>query len=148
MTTTETRMIRCPACSTLNRVPLEKFKRGIDGVCGHCKEPLHLFEPVTLTDANFADQVESSTLPVLIDLWAPWCGPCRMVAPIVEQLAREWASRIRVGKLNIDDNPSTQARFNVRSIPTLLILKGGREIDRIVGAAPKMDIVRRLEQIA
>ncbi len=80
-------------------MPLEKFKRGIDGVCGHCKEPLHLFEPVTLTDANFADQVESSTLPVLIDLWAPWCGPCRMIAPIIEQLAREWASRIRVGKL-------------------------------------------------
>jgi thioredoxin 2 len=140
-------MIRCAACSALNRVPLEKFHRGIDGVCGRCKEPLHLFEPVTITDANFADEVEQSALPVLIDLWAPWCGPCRMVTPIVEQLAREWASRMRVGKLNIDDNPATAARFNVRSIPTLLILKGGRELDRIVGAAPKPEIVRRLEQI-
>ena len=140
-------MIRCPACAAVNRVPLEKLRQAVDGVCGRCKQPLHMFEPVVITDANFADEVESSALPVLIDMWAPWCGPCRMVTPIVEQLAREWASRIRVGKLNTDDSPATAARFNVRSIPTLLILKGGREIDRIVGAAPKPDIVRRLEQI-
>jgi len=101
--------------------------------------------PVTVTDANFAQEVEESPLPVLLDIWAPWCGPCRMIAPVIEQLAGELAGRVKVAKLNSDENQMTASRYNVRSIPTLLVLKDGKEIDRIVGALPKQEILRRLE---
>ena len=84
-------------------------------------------------------------MPVLLDMWAPWCGPCRMIAPIIEQLSGELAGRIKVAKLNTDENPVTGKRFNVRSIPTLLVLKEGSEIDRLVGAMPKQEILRRLQ---
>jgi thioredoxin len=104
-------------------------------------------EPVVVTDATFAAEVEQSPLPVLIDLWAPWCGPCRTLAPVIDELAAELAGRVRVVKLNVDENPRTAARFNVRSIPTLLALKAGREIDRIVGVQPKSEIARRLERV-
>jgi len=98
-----------------------------------------------VTDANFGEEVERSPLPVLLDLWAPWCGPCRMIAPVIEQLSGELSGRVKVAKLNTDENPMTGSRFNVRSIPTLLILKDGKEIDRIVGACAKQEILRRLE---
>ena len=80
-------------------------------------------------------------------MWAPWCGPCRLVGPIVDELARELAGRVRVGKLNVDENPQTAARFGARSIPTLLVLRGGREVDRIVGAVPKQEILRHLAPV-
>jgi thioredoxin len=83
----------------------------------------------------------------VLDLWAPWCGPCRMLAPMMVELAEEMAGRVRVAKLNVDENPATAARFNVSSIPTLLVLKKGQEIDRIVGVQPKSEIARRLQQI-
>ena len=102
---------------------------------------------MTATDATFAADVEGSPLPVLLDLWAPWCGPCHMLAPTIEQLAAEFAGRVRVMKLNVDDNPATAARFNARSIPTLLVLDRGREVDRIVGVRPKADIVRVLDAV-
>lgn len=97
--------------------------------------------PTILTDANFA-QVTAGNLPVLVDFWAPWCGPCRMVAPSVEQLAREFSGRAVIGKLNVDENPATAGRFNIMSIPTLLILKQGAVVDQIVGAQP-LDVLRR-----
>ena len=143
----DTQLIQCPSCGATNRVPLEKIAQGLQPNCGRCKRPLPLdTKPVTITDASFAASVERSPLPVLLDMWAPWCGPCRMVAPLIEELAVEMAGRVRVGKLNVDENPATAARFGVQSIPTLLVIKEGREIDRIVGAQPKAAIMQRLER--
>jgi thioredoxin 2 len=140
-------LIRCPTCGSTNRVPLERLKQGLQPVCGRCKNPLPVDgKPVTVTDATFSAEVEHSPLPVLLDLWAPWCGPCRTVAPVVEELAGEFVGRVRVAKLNVDENPQTATRFQVRSIPTLLVLKGGREMERIVGVQPKATIVQRLER--
>jgi thioredoxin len=102
---------------------------------------------VTVTDATFAAEVERSPLPVLLDLWAPWCRLCRMIAPVIDQLAAELAGRVRFAKLNVDENPATAARFNVHGIPTLLVLKAGREVDRLVGVQPKSEIARRLERV-
>jgi thioredoxin 2 len=142
-----TRLIRCPACGATNRVPWDKVQAGFEPVCGRCKKTLPVSEkPVVVTDATFATEVERSPLPVLLDLWAPWCGPCLTMAPILEELAVELAGRVRVAKLNVDESPMTAARFEVRGIPTLIALKGGRELDRIVGVQPKSEIVRRLEQ--
>ena len=100
-----------------------------------------------MTDATLEAEVIRSPLPVLLDLWAPWCGPCRMMTPILEELAGEMAGRVRVAKLNVDENPATADRFNARSIPTLLTLKAGREIDRMIGVQPKPEIARRLERV-
>jgi len=147
----DTQLIRCPSCGTANRVPSEKLAQGLQPVCGRCKNPLSAAggrAPITVTDATFAAEVEQSPLPVLLDLWAPWCGPCRMIAPALEEVAAEMAGRIRVAKLNIDENPRTAERFQVQSIPLLLVLRQGREIDRIVGAVPKAEILRRIERVA
>ena len=145
-TASEAEMISCPSCGATNRVPAEKPGGNLQPICGRCKSPLTATaHPVTVTDASFAVEVEQSPLPVLLDLWAAWCGPCRMIAPVIEQLATELAGRVRVAKLNIDENKQTTARFGVRSIPTLLVFKDGREIDRIVGAQPKQEILRRLQ---
>ena len=142
------KLVRCPSCGATNRVPLEKIGRGLQPVCGRCKTALPFEDkPVKVTDANFAAEVERSPLPVLLDVWAPWCGPCGMVAPVIEELAAEMAGRVRVAKLNVDENPATVARFGVQSIPTLLLLRGGRELDRIVGVQSKAAIVQRLERI-
>ncbi len=139
-------LMRCSACGAVNRIPWDEIEQGRKAVCGRCKTPLPLTNgPVTVTDATFAAEVERSPLPVLLDVWAPWCGPCLMVAPLIEELAAEMAGRVRFAKLNFDENPATAARFDVRSIPTLLVLRAGREVDRIVGVQPKSEIVRRLE---
>ena len=141
----EPQLIRCPSCGVTNRVPLERVATGLKPVCGRCKTPIPVdLEPVTVTDATFAAEVERSPLPVVLDLWAAWCGPCRILAPVIDELASDMAGRVRFAKLNVDENPATAARFNVRSLPTLLVLKAGKEIDRIVGVQPKSEIARRL----
>jgi thioredoxin 2 len=145
----DTQLIRCPSCGATNRVPQEKVERGLVPRCGRCKALLPVqSKPVTVTDATFAAEVERSPVPVLLDLWAPWCGPCRMIAPVIEELAWEMAGRVKFAKLNVDENPATAARFKVSSIPTLLILKGGQETDRIVGVQPKSEIARRLQRVS
>jgi thioredoxin 2 len=144
----ESLVIPCAACGAKNRVPQKQLEQGRQPICGKCKAPIDTSgKPVTVTDATFPAEVERSPVPVLVDLWAPWCGPCRMISPILEDLAVEMAGRLRVAKLNIDENPATTARFNIQSIPALLIFKDGREVDRMVGVRPKAEIVRRLEPI-
>lgn len=145
--TAAAQLLRCPACGAVNRVPVDKLQHGDDPVCGRCKTPLPVKQPVTVTDASFETEVEKSTLPVLVDLWAPWCGPCRMVAPILYQIAAEQVGRVRVAKLDIDQNPATTSRFGVQSIPLLLIFNQGQEVDRILGAVPKTEIMRYLEPL-
>lgn len=143
----DTQLIRCPACGAQNRVDLKKIAQGTDPVCGRCKKLLPLSnKPFTVTDATFSAEVERSPMPVLLDMWAPWCGPCRMIAPMLEELAVELAGRVRIAKLNVDENPVTAGRFNVRSIPTLLVFKGGREVERMVGVLPKPALRQRLER--
>ena len=136
-------LVKCPRCGATNRVP--PVEAGRKAVCGKCKAVLQSSGPSHVTDSSFASDVEGSDVPVLLDLWAEWCGPCHMLAPTIDQLSSELAGRVKVAKLNIDENPTTANRFGVRSIPTLLVLKHGKEVDRLVGVQPKQEILRRLE---
>lgn len=101
---------------------------------------------LAVSDATFVDEVEREEGLTIIDFWAPWCAPCRMVGPVVDQLAQEYQGRAKVAKLNIDENPLTASRFNVRSIPTILFLKGGEVVDTVVGAVPKRLLASKIEQ--
>jgi len=100
-----------------------------------------------ITDSNFQAEVTKSPMPVLVDFWAPWCGPCRAVGPIVEELATEFAGKVKVGKLNVDENQDTAGQFGVMSIPTLLFFKDGKPVDSIVGVKSKEDIKRKMESL-
>jgi thioredoxin 1 len=101
--------------------------------------------PIILDDAHFKESIQKHPL-ILIDCWAAWCGPCRMIAPVVDELARDYSGRIAFGKLNVDENPQTSTLFCIVSIPTLLIFKGGKEVDRIIGAVPKKVIEQKLKE--
>ena len=102
-------------------------------------------EPITLTDGNFSAEVLDSDVPVLVDFWATWCGPCRMIAPIIRELSSEYEGKAKVCKLDVDSAQKTAAEFGIRSIPTLLIFKGGKVADQLIGAVPKQQITEKLE---
>jgi thioredoxin 1 len=102
---------------------------------------------VQVSDANFESEVLKSTIPVLIDFWAPWCGPCRAIAPIVDQLADEYAGKLKVVKMNVDDNPRTPANYGVRGIPNLILFKNGQVQQQIVGAVPKANLVKAISAV-
>jgi thioredoxin len=143
----------CPKCGARNRVD-ETVAAVNQAVCGKCGAKLpevtstasDTSKPQVVTDATFASDVlnASASVPVLVDCWAPWCGPCRMIAPSLDQLAAESSGRYKIVKLNVDENPQTSAQFQIRSIPTLLIFKNGKMVDQIIGAVPKQAIAARL----
>jgi thioredoxin 2 len=123
--------VRCAHCGQKNRVPAAA---GGTPRCGQCHRPLPWIADAD--DATFGDVAEAARIPVLVDLWAPWCGPCRMVSPALEQLARDLAGRVKLVKVNVDASPGLSERFDVRAIPTLLMLRDGRVAARQTGALP------------
>jgi thioredoxin 2 len=134
-------LITCPNCGRRNRVPA-----AANGTprCGNCHKPLPWI--VDAGDDSFAEIADAASVPVLVDLWAPWCGPCRMVSPALEQLAAELAGQLKLVKVNVDNSPGLQRRFSVQSIPTLLLLRNGSVAARQVGAAPAPQLRLWVEQ--
>jgi len=128
----------CANCGKRNTI--RPSERGAPH-CGSCGKPLPWL--VNASDATFDIEARSS-VPVVVDLWAPWCGPCRFVGPILEELSREFAGRLKVVKVNVDENPALSRRFDATSIPTLVVMRDGRVVDRVVGATPKGDLTVRL----
>ena len=136
---TDSLLLPCPHCGATNRVPAARIDESPD--CGRCGKALLQGQPIELGDADFDAVVGATRLPVLVDFWAPWCGPCRMMAPAFEQAGRQLAGRALLVKVNSDDNPRLSGRFGIRSIPTLVRLDGGRETQRQSGAVPAATIV-------
>lgn len=132
--------IVCPHCHTTNRVPPERLDQAPD--CGRCGHPLFTGKPASLDTASFQRHLERGEVPLLVDFWAPWCGPCRMMAPAFEQAATQLEPHFRLVKINTDEEQELGARYQIRSIPTLMLLHGGREIARQPGAMGAGDIVR------
>ena len=129
-------VVVCGQCGARNRLASRSDKLP---VCGRCRAPLPWM--VNASDATFEAELASPS-PVLVDLWAPWCGPCRAMAPALEELARDLAGKLKVVKVDVDQNPGTQARFQVKGIPTLLLFRGGALVERIVGAQPKAALAK------
>ena len=144
MTNQTAKIVACPACAGLNRVPVAKL--GTGGKCGKCQVPLFAGQPVTLTSANFAAHSVKSDIPLLVDFWASWCGPCLQMAPAFEAAAAQLEPYMRLGKLDTEAEQAIAGRYNIRSIPTLAIILKGKEIARQSGAMPTSAIVSWAQQ--
>ncbi|WP_226661151.1 thioredoxin TrxC [Microbulbifer aggregans] len=136
--------IVCPSCTTPNRVPRQRL--GDRPLCGKCRAPLVGRHPISATDANFRRFIDKSDLPVVVDFWATWCGPCQQFAPVFSQVAAEMATQTVFVKLDTEANQQTAAAFQIRSIPTLMVFHRGREIARLSGALPKAQFVQWVNQ--
>jgi len=144
MATSDTKLhVVCPACGAVNRVAAGRL--GDDPRCGTCKQPLFSGKPLTLDEASFPRQVGRSDIPVVVDFWAPWCAPCRMMAPAFEQAAAQLEPRVRLAKLNTEEAPSLAAQYNIRSIPTLAVFRSGREVARQMGALGGPQLVQWIQ---
>jgi thioredoxin 2 len=140
-------IVTCAECGTKNRV--DERGGSMQPVCGKCGTSLPAVSttPIIVSDATFGEVLKATT-PVLLDCWAPWCGPCRMLTPTIDALAAESGGKYVVGKLNVDENPSTASRFNISSIPTMLIFHQGQLVERLVGLQPKAAIAGKLASVA
>ncbi|MES3048664.1 thioredoxin TrxC [Sphingomonas faeni] len=137
--TPESLIVACPVCATLNRLPRDKLSTG--GTCGKCKNALFLAKSITITAANFDAYASRSDLPLLVDFWASWCGPCRQMAPAFEAAAKQLEPWIRLGKLDTEAEQAIAGRYNIRSIPTMILFRKGSEIARQGGAMSESSIV-------
>jgi len=138
MTDRQTATVACPFCETLNRVDLTRLEQHPQ--CGKCSKPILLDRPIAVSDANFTQVTTDTTVPVVVDFYADWCGPCKIMAPLLDEVARRRAGQMLVVKLDTDRNPVTGQRFGIRGIPTLIAFRGGKEVGRRVGAVPPAEL--------